>query len=100
MKSWVILAAVASTMAMAVPEEPLICNAAAIARGDCTATAAIVPSETATQPLICNAAAIARGDCTATAASVPSETPAVVVAGADRFQPAMIFMGLGALLLI
>lgn len=52
---------------------PVICNAAAIARGDCTATAAIVPTSSST-PVICNAAAIARGDCTATAAIVPTST--------------------------
>ena len=69
----IILAALAGSVVAQVTDAPtttpFICNAAAIARGDCTATAASVPT---TFPFLCNAAAIARGACNATAAVVPS----------------------------
>ncbi|KAL3426480.1 hypothetical protein PVAG01_03271 [Phlyctema vagabunda] len=42
--------------------------------GSCPSSYFTYPTITATTPLICNAAAIARGDCTATAASVPTST--------------------------
>ncbi|KAG8631192.1 hypothetical protein KVT40_000332 [Elsinoe batatas] len=59
------------------------CNAAAVARGDCTAPAASVPSSTASTTFngFCNAAAVARGDCTAPAASVPSSTASTTFNG-------------------
>jgi len=74
---------------------PFICNAAAIARGDCKAPPAVIvpPPVTspyvcnggckattlvvappATTPFICNAAAIARGDCYITPAISPNAT--------------------------
>ena len=70
MKSIVILATMASVMALPSYDEPTICNAAAIARGDCTA-----PGEPAS-----------------------TTTPVPVVAGAGHIQHAMVLI-LGAPLL-
>jgi len=69
--------------------------------GPITSTAPKAPSTTSAY-VLCNAAAIARGACTATAATVPTTTasPAQFTGAADSVKPALALVVLGALALL